>query len=149
MRLRKQDANGDMQFGHSGGDIWHDQVEGVGQLVKTRLLLYRGEWFLDIQEGTPWGGFPLNPQVVAQGQILAEHTALSRDVAVQQRVLGTTGVRSIVSYASQVDPIIRRFSAQVVIDTLYGRLALSIDPQTAYGRDWIIDFSALTGADPL
>jgi hypothetical protein len=149
VRLRKQDAANDMQFGHGGGDIWFNQVNGVGQLVLTRLLLFRGEWFLDIQEGTPWGGFPLNTQVVAQGQILAEHTALSRDVAIQQRILGTTGVRSIVSYASQTDPVTRRFSAQVTIDTLYGRLALSIDPQSAYRDDWIIDFSALTGADPL
>jgi hypothetical protein len=149
MRLRKQDAAGDMQFGHSGGDIWFNQVDGVGQLIKTRLLLYRGEWFLDIQEGTPWGGFPLNAQVVAQGQILAEHTALSRDVAIQQRVLGTPGVRTIASYASQVDPNSRQFSVQMVIDTIYGRLALSIDPQSSYRDDWIINFSALTGSDPL
>jgi hypothetical protein len=149
MRLRIQDANGDFQFGHNGGDIWYNTPEMVGQLVMTRLLLYAGEWFLDTREGTPWGGFPLNPQVVAQGQILAEHTALSRDMALRTRVLATPGVQSIVSYASQTDPNTRTFSVQMVIETLYGRLAMSIQPSASYASHWIIDYSALTGADPL
>jgi hypothetical protein len=149
MRLRIQDANGDFQFGHNGGDIWYNRPEGVGQLIQTRLLLYAGEWFLDTREGTPWGGFPLNPQVVAQGQILAEHTALSRDMALRTRVLATPGVQSIVSYASQTDPNTRTFSVQMVIETLYGRLALSIEPAASYASHWLIHYSALTGADPL
>jgi hypothetical protein len=150
MRLRKQNQEtGYFQFGHNGADIWYNQVEGVGQLVKTRLLLYAGEWFLDISEGTPWGGFPLNPQVVAKGQILAEHTALSRDAALRVRVLATPGVQSIVSYASQTDPNTRTFSVQMVIETLYGRLAMSIEPAASYASHWLIHYSALTGADPL
>src|SRR5262249_62106492 len=130
MRLRKQDQNGDMQFGHNGGDFWHDQPEGVGQLAMTRLLLYRGEWFLDLQEGTPWGGFPLNQAVVQQGQILGAHTQLTRDVALQTRILATQGEQSIDYYASQVDPNTRIFSAQVILTTIYGQLGLQQESTT-------------------
>ena len=92
MRLRKQDQNGDMQFGHNAGDFWFNQPEGVGQSVVTRLLLFRGEWFLDLQEGTPWGGFPFNDEVIRQGQILGAHTQLTRDMALQVRIMTTPGV---------------------------------------------------------
>ena len=55
MRVRKQDSvTGDMQFGHGSADFWHNVPEAVGQSVMTRLLLFAGEWFLDISEGTPW-----------------------------------------------------------------------------------------------
>lgn len=112
--------SGDMQFGHSLADFWHDQPEGVGQAVLTRLRLYRGEWFLDVDEGTPWGGFPLNDAVVAQGQILGSHTAQTRDLALKQRILETEGVLGIRAYSSSVDPDTRVFSVNVEVDTIYG-----------------------------
>jgi hypothetical protein len=149
VRLRKQDAaGGDYQFGHNAADFWHNEVEGVAQSVMTRLLLYRGEWFLDLQEGMPWGGFPLSDAVVAQGQVLGVTTALSRDVALQQHVLATDGVQIINSYSSSVDPNIRRFSATMTITTIYGQFGLTIQP--ADDRPYfIIAWSALGGADPL
>jgi len=137
-----------MQFGHNGGDFWHDQPGGVGQLIGTRLLLYRGEWFLDLQEGTPWGGFPLNESVVRQGQILGAHTQLTRDVALQTRILATQGVQSIDYYFSQVDPNTRGFSAQAVVTTQYGRLSVQLTPYNFDDR-FVISWSALTGSDPL
>jgi hypothetical protein len=119
-------VTGDMRFGHGAADFWHNVPEAVGQSVLTRLLLFAGEWFLDTSEGTPWGGFPLNPAVVAQGRILAEHTALSRDAALRERVIGTPGVLAIRAYDSQFDPLSRAFAAQITIDTVYGQLALQL-----------------------
>jgi hypothetical protein len=148
MRLRKQDASGDYQFGHNGADFWYNQVEGVGQSIETRLLLYRGEWFLDLQEGTPWGGFPLNPAVVRQGQILGAHTELTRDVALRTRVLETVGVQSIDLYASQVDPNTRQFSVQMIITTVYGKLAVQVTPIVERPH-FVLNWSALTGSAPL
>lgn len=121
MRYRKLDANGDMQFGHGAGDFWHDQPEAVGQSVLTRLLLFAGEWFLDTTAGTPWGGFPLNDLVVRQGRILAEHTQLTRDAAIRDRILTTTGVVAITDYGSYIDPDSRVYSVNVYIDTIYGQ----------------------------
>jgi hypothetical protein len=148
MRLRKQDTQGDYQFGHNGADFWYNQVEGVGQAIATRLLLYRGEWFLDAQEGTPWGGFPLNPQVVAQGQVLGMHTELTRDVALRVRVLETPGVQTIDVYASQVDTSTRQFSVQMIVTTIYGRLGFQVTPivERPY---FVLNWSALTGSAPL
>lgn len=120
MRYRKLDANGDMVFGHGSADFWFNQPEAVGQSVMTRLLLFSGEWFLDTTAGTPWGGFPLNDLVVQQGQILGVHTQLSRDAAIRQRIMTTTGVVTINNYVSQVDPDTRGFSVQATIDTIYG-----------------------------
>jgi hypothetical protein len=124
MRLRKQSATGDMVFGLSMGDFWHDEVDGVGQAILTRLLLYRGEWFLDRKEGTPWGAIPFNQFVLDQGEVLGNHTAEMRDWAIRERVLRTPGVGGIVSYTSNTDPITRRFSVEMVVETIYGRLAL-------------------------
>jgi len=148
MRLRKQDSAGDMQFGHNAGDFWHDQIEGVGQSIVTRLMLWRGEWFLNRNDGTPWGGFPLNTDAVNRGQILGVHTQLTRDVALRQRVLAGPGVMGIVQYDSQFDPNDRRFSVQMVVDTLYGQLAIETlpDPLRPY---FVFNWSALDGGDPL
>jgi hypothetical protein len=148
MRLRKQDADGDMQFGHGAADFWFNQVEGVGQSIMTRLLLFSGEWFLDNQEGTPWGGYPINDAVVEQGQILGVHTALSRDVAIRERVIGTTGVLSLDNYDSSFDPDQRYFSVGMTVTTVYGRLTISVDPslnQPGFTLNW----SVLSGRDPL
>jgi hypothetical protein len=120
MRYRKLDANRDFQTGHGSADFYYNQPEAVGQAVETRLLLFAGEWFLDTTEGTPWGGFPLNPLVVQQGRILGAHTALTRDVAIKTRTLGTQGLSNIANYDSQFEPNGRRFSVQMTISTIYG-----------------------------
>lgn len=120
MRYRKLDANGDMIFGHGAADFWHNTPEGVGQSVLTRLLLFAGEWYLDTGAGTPWGGFPLNDLVVQQGRILGVHTQLTRDAALRERILLTTGVIALNNYASQFDPNSRSFAVEATIDTIYG-----------------------------
>jgi hypothetical protein len=125
MRYRKLDANGDMQFGHGAGDFWHDVPDAVGQSVKTRLLLFSGEWYLDTVAGTPWGGFPLNDLVVLQGRILGVHTQLSRDAAIRSRIMTTFGVIQITNYGSSVDPDSRAYSVNATIDTIYG-VSLSV-----------------------
>jgi hypothetical protein len=132
MRYRKLTAEGDMQFGHGSGDFWHNVPDAVGQAIKTRLLLFTGEWFLDTAAGTPWGGFPLSELVVRQGQILGEHTQLSRDMAIKERVLTTEGVTNIANYGSSFDPDARTFRINMVVDTIYGSsLEFTIMPAVA------------------
>lgn len=139
MRVRKLDQDGDYQFGHGAADFWHNQTEGIAQNLNTRLLLFAGEWFLDTAEGTPWGGFPLNDVVVAQGRILGSHTQLSRDVALKQRVLSTDGVTNILNYSSSFDPSERSFDVTMSVNTIYtgilvrlstspGGFQLNVDP---------------------
>src|SRR6516165_3943954 len=120
MRYRKLDQNGDMQFGHGEADFWKDDADAVGQSVKTRLLLFTGEWFLNLADGTPWGGFPLNPVVVEQGRILAEQTRITREAAIRDRIISTYGVLNMPTWGSSFDPTTRTFSVNATINTIYG-----------------------------
>lgn len=109
MRYRKLDQNGDYQFGNGGADFWKDQPEAVAQSVQTRLFLFRGEWFLDSTEGMTW-----------KTEVLGVRTANTRDPAIRRRVLGTTGVKAITAYSSNLNRDTRAFSVNLTIDTIYG-----------------------------
>lgn len=107
MRYRKLDANGDYTV--DPGAVWLvNSPECVAQAVLTRLRLFAGEWFLDTSEG------------LDRDKIVGNRTQGTRDQEVQQRILGTQGVRSILSYASRVDSQRRTFTVGAVIDTDYG-----------------------------
>lgn len=86
----------------------------VGQAVRTRLMLFTGEWFLDTSDGTPWFT-----------EVLGSHTKFY-DLAIKERILNTQGVKSIISYYSQLDVITRELSIQVELDTIYGITSLSV-----------------------
>lgn len=115
MRYRKLSPTGDYQFGNGQLDFWRDQPEAVAQSVRTRLLLWLGEFFLDIREGTPY----------FQG-ILGKHSKTEADVTIQDRVLGGQGVVDIQNYASDIDPITRRLTASFDLDTIYGPTAVQV-----------------------
>lgn len=107
MRYRKLSPTGDYTFGAGNQNFYINNREAVAQAVKTRLLLLTGEWFLDVNEGTPYST-----------QILGRNTTSTRDLAVKARILETPGVRKLVSYASQLKD--RAFSVQATIETIYG-----------------------------
>lgn len=148
MRYRKLDRDGDMQFGHGSGDFWYNQPEAVGQSVLTRLLLFSGEWFLDTTAGTPWGGFPLNDLVVKQGRILAEHTRLSRDAAIRDRIVTTSGVLTLTNYGSSFNPESRSFSVTATIDTIYGSPVSILISTGPPGTSPVLQFAVMPTAQP-
>lgn len=98
---------------------------------------------MDLSEGTRWGGFPLSDVVVAQGKILGNNTALTRDLAIKLRVQDTEGVTAISRYFSIMDPNTRRFSVQMTVDTIYGQVALAGGDTIEGG--FTLDFSPLAG----
>ena len=112
MRVRKLDKNGDYQLGHGSADFYQDKAEGVAQNVMTRLELWRGTWFLDLEAGTPW-----------LQQILGKHDAI--DIVLRSRILETPGVRSISSFESILDVNTRRLTVSAVLDTKYGTANIS------------------------
>lgn len=114
MRYRKQDANGDYQFGHQQNDFWLNAPDGVAQAVKTRLALFVGEWFLDVTDGTPW-----------TTQVLDKYTKDQYDAAIQDRILGTPGVVQITSYSSSVNTTTRTLTVNATVNTQYGSTTLS------------------------
>lgn len=98
-----------MTFGHGSADYLKDSPECVAQAVVTRLKLLRGEWFLDLLEGTPY--------VPA---VFGKHTRQTYDFAVRERILDTQGVTAIDEYESVFDGETRRLTVTVRISTIYG-----------------------------
>jgi hypothetical protein len=109
MRYRKLDANGDYSFGLQQENFWIDTPEGVAQAVRTRLAEELGDYKLDKTAGMDW-----------MGQVLGTGTELTRNLAIQRRVLETPGVVTIKDYAASRDPDSREFNVSMIIDTIYG-----------------------------
>ena len=114
MKVRKLSATGDYQLGHGDLDFMQDTPEAVAQNVMTRLALWRGRWFIDTQDGTPW-----------LQQILGKHEAV--DVVLRSRILETPGVTSIDSFEAVLDPDTRSLSINATISTRYGQTQLQGD----------------------
>lgn len=117
MRYRKLDANGDYSACHGASDWLVNSPQAVAQAVETRLRLATGDWFLDRSEGTPW-----------MTQVLGRHAEIVADLALRNRVLATTGVTGIASFASTLDRNTRRYGLQANITTVYaaGAVAVSV-----------------------
>lgn len=111
MRYRSLDLLDDYSIGIA---ILVDSPAAVAQAVKTRIRLFAGEWFLDSNEG------------LSLKRIVGERTKSTRDQEIQQRILGTPGVRSLLNYSSTVDTAHRTFTVTATIDTIYGSAPLSI-----------------------
>lgn len=109
MRVRKLDANGDMQFGRGQGDYYFNSPLGVGQLVSTRLRLWLGQWFLNVSDGTPY-----------LTEVLGKYTENTRDATIRERIFQTTGVVDIMHYNSQLAVEARDFTVHATVSTLYG-----------------------------
>lgn len=113
MRYRKLTADGDMTFGNQQADFYRDQPEAPAQSIKTRLGLISGEWYLNEEEGTPYQS------------ILGKYTEQVRDPLIRERILGSQGVTSIVSYSSSFDGETRTFTVDSTVNTLYGQASIS------------------------
>lgn len=116
MRYRQITDSGDYSWGHSLQDFYIDTPAAVAQAVKTRLLLWQGEWYLDIDEGTPY-----------MTGILGKHSQAEADFTVQARITGTQGLVDIAKYDSVLlGPPTRAYSMTTTIDTIYGLTQVQI-----------------------
>lgn len=114
MRYRKLDADGDYVFGGQQLDFHKDVPEAVAQAVLTRLRLLRGEWFLDITEGTPLD------------RIVDKFSMGTYDAAIRQRILTTQGVTEMVAYTSTFDADARALSVNATVNTQYGAAQVQV-----------------------
>lgn len=108
VRVRLLSPEGDYVFGQGRSEFLADSPEAVAQYVKTRLELASGEWFLDLEEGTPYAT-----------KILGEGTLELYDQAIRERILNTPGVTSIEEYVSQLEN--RQLSVTAKINTQFGQ----------------------------
>lgn len=109
MRYRKLSPLGDYSFGNGQLDFYRDVPEAVGQAVKTRLMLWLGEWYLNTNSGTPY----------IQG-VLGKKTEAQANAVIQDRVIRTQGASRIKNYESSLNADTRHFSVQFDLDTIYG-----------------------------
>lgn len=115
MRYRKLGPDNDYVFGNGQLDFWQDVPEAVGQSVVTRLLLWLGEWFLNINDGTPY----------TLG-VLGKYSITNADIVIQDRVATTTGVEDLSAYQSTLNPDTRGMDVEFSIDTIYGPTPVQI-----------------------
>lgn len=111
MLYRRLDENLDYTFGRGPkNNFWRDTPDAPAQAVLTRLRFELGQWFLDLDDGTPWNT-----------RVLGKYTGNTRDPVIRSRVLGTEGVRFLLEYSSHTDPETRGYGVNMVIDTIYGQ----------------------------
>lgn len=121
MRYRKLTADGDYTFGGGQADFWRDVPEAVAQAVQTRLLLWLGEWFLNLDDGTPW-----------MLGILGNHSAATADATIQDRINSTEGVVDIEEYESLIDGETRGMQVSATINTIYGPTVVEVQNYRNY-----------------
>ena len=112
MIVRKLDENGDFTFGRGRSDFLKDSPEAVAQCVKTRLALWQGQWFNDLDEGTPW-----------IQSVLGKKQAI--ELVVRSRILETDGVTEILSFVTVLDSDSRAVTATATIRTRYGDVTIT------------------------
>ncbi|MDC9593497.1 hypothetical protein [Xenorhabdus sp. IM139775] len=111
MRYRRED-NDDYSFGQGDNTFWINSPEAVAQAVKTRLDLWRGDWFLDTAEGTPYREAVLDRNYASV-------------MALREHILGTVGVTEIASLDAERDPDTRKITITAAINTRYGKTTVT------------------------
>ena len=101
-----------------GNLLFINNADTVVQRVKNRLLFFQGEWFLDLNEGTPW-----------YQEIFVKPINLNRITSVlKQRILETEGVNRITLFdISEYEPNSRKLSINFEAETIYGDIISSAE----------------------
>lgn len=87
-----------------------DQAEQMRQQLVIKLKLWRGEWFLDTEFGTPY-----------LQQILGKQLTLSGALAsLRKSILEVEGVRQILSFSYSFSNSTRKLTVDFTADTPYG-----------------------------
>jgi len=91
-------------------------VDDIQQTIETRLSLWRGEYFRDISDGTPWA-----ERILGKGVSLQ-----SREAAIKRRITQTVGVSEIVAFTAGYDIATRKYSADCSVITDTGELTQAL-----------------------
>lgn len=87
-----------------------DGAERVRQQVEFRLSLFRDEWFLDSEFGTPYFADVLGKQMTINAGL----------ATIKQQILAVEGVSGLSSFSYRLDRHSRRLTIQCDIQTDYG-----------------------------
>lgn len=120
MRYRRLDANFDYTFGQGSQNFLVDSAATVAQAIRTALLLFQGEWFLDQTAGVPYVAPP-----AAVGQVVGYGTKGLYDNVIKQAILGVQGVLQILNYSSSLNPANRALTISAQVLTTFGVVPLN------------------------
>lgn len=85
-------------------------AEAIGQRLWIRLGFFLGEWFLDTREGIPY----------LQSVLVSNPDLPMIDLLFQRVIRETPGVKSVLSYASELARATRTYSATFRVECLTG-----------------------------
>jgi len=94
-------------------------LDAVTQAIQTRILLFQGEWWENLNEGTPMFQSILGAPGSAKSQAAI-------NLALIQRISGTPYVSSVENVSSSFDPMTRKFSFSATAQTAFGTAVVSV-----------------------
>ncbi len=122
MKYRRLDANHDYSFGRGIDDFLEDVAgnpEAIAQAIKTRLLLFTGEWWEDLRDGLPLWQKILGNRV--RDRSIVDRLIVSRIQGLQtpDNIYAVTAVNNV---SSEFDADLREYSFMCDVDTVFGKL---------------------------
>lgn len=119
--VRALDQNGDPLQGNGQNNFISD-LQAVAQIIRTRLLLFQGEWFLDQNDGLPLFNSMLGSSGSARNLEVITNLIASR-IRETQYVLAITSI-----YATFQN---RKYVFNATVQTQFGTLTISTNQNTA------------------
>lgn len=90
-------------------------MDQISQSLRIRMMLFRGEWFLDVGEGVPFFSdiFVKNPNM---GVV---------EAALKARIKGTPGVTELISFSVDFDKGNRSLVVSFEANTAFGTIQIT------------------------
>lgn len=106
------------QYGNGQNNFISD-LDAVTQIIATRLRLFEGEWFLNLQDG-----LPLFQSILGSSGSQRNLEVITNIIS--QRILGTVYVLSIISLTASY--IGRKFTFSASVNTQFGTVSINNTP---------------------
>jgi hypothetical protein len=117
IRVRNLDSSHDVVFG-GGKANYSVDLDAIAQMIRTKLLLFKGEWWEDETEGLPmWQSILGVPGAGANREAV--------DSLIQKRILETPYVTNMERMESSYDEATRAYSISVTVNTTFGQLTIT------------------------
>ena len=87
----------------------------IKQSLKTRLLMVKGDWYLDTTTGLPY-----YEDIWVKNPNLANIDAL-----IKAEILDTPGVTGLIAYDSEFDDTLRKLTVSFTVDTNNGQIPIT------------------------
>lgn len=115
IRVRRLDENWDPVYG-SGQDDYLFDLDAVMQIIQSRLRLWMGEWWEDLNEGLPMWQKVLGKLGTSK---------IAADRVIQSRIATSPHVTNVVSFVSTFDVSTRAYRCEATVNTTFGQVTVT------------------------